>query len=431
MRDLSVLRRKRAWPKILLLVVLALAAAAFLVYQVPSLQARINWKIDEAFTYMRGVIHPVRPIPTAAAYVSNPTGGTNSVVVGQPSLTPTVTSTPVPPTATPVLSLTPTLTPTPIPGKVMLPAPQFEQQEINNCGPATLVHYLRFYGWKGDQHDVTAKIKPSAGDRNVNVEELVYFARNFAGWLKTEYRVGGNIDLIRKFIAAGVPVMIEEGAHGDQAYWPNDDLWNGHYLFINGYDDGLKTFMTQDSWLGPNRQVLYTDIDKNWQAFNRVYILIYPPDKESMVQAILGDDWDVDTNRKNAEAQARAETEKDPANSLAWFNLGTNQTYFNDTVAAAKSYDKARQLGLPQRMLRYQFGPFIAYFHSGRTADLMALTAFALQITPNSEEALLWRGWGLLRSGQKQEAIDSFNAALKVHPGYQDALYALDFAMNN
>ncbi len=433
MRDLSVLRRKKAWPKALfiLLIIAALAGAAFLAYQIPSVQARVNWKIDEALTYMRGVINPVKPIPTAAAYDPGSTGGANTAFIEQPSLTPTLTGTPVPPTATPVLSPTPTLTPTPIPGRVMLPAPQFEQQEINNCGPATLVHYLRFYGWKGNQHDVTAKIKPNAEDRNVNVEELVYFARNFAGWLKTEYRVGGNTDLIRKFIAAGIPVMIEEGAHGDQAYWPNDDLWNGHYLFINGYDDSLKTFMTQDSWLGPNRQVLYTDIDKNWQAFNRVYILIYPPDKESMVQSMLGEDWDVDVNRRNALALSKAETEKDPANPFAWFNLGTNQTYFSDYVAAAKSYDQARQLALPQRMLRYQFGPFIAYFHSGRTADLMALTEYALQRTPNSEEALLWRGWGLLRSGQKQEAIDSFNAALKIHPGYEDALYALDFAMKN
>ncbi len=435
MRDISVLRRKNILRKpilwIILLVIFALGTVAFLLYQIPSVQARVNWKIDEAFTYMRGVINPVKPMPTAVAFNPGAAAGDTSALVLQPSLTPTSTGTPLPPTATPVLSPTPTLTPTPIPGKVMLPAPQFEKQEINNCGPATLVHYLRFYGWKGDQHDVTAKIKPNPEDRNVNVEELVYFARYFAGWLKTEYRVGGNIDLLRKFIAAGIPVMIEEGAHGDQDYWPGDDRWNGHYLFLNGYDDGLNFFMSQDSWLGPNRPVSYTDVDKNWQAFNRVYILIYPPDKESTVQSILGDNWDVDANRKNAEALSLAETVKDPKNAFAWFNLGTNQTYFSNYVAAAKSYDKARELNLPQRMLRYQFGPFIAYFHSGRTADLMALTEYALQRTPNSEEALLWRGWGLLRTGQKTEAIDLFNKALEIHPGYADAEYALEFAQRN
>ena len=29
------------------------------------------------------------------------------------------------------------------------------------------------------------------------------------------------------------------------------------------------------------------------------------------------------------------------------------------------------QCGLPQRMLRYQFGPFFAYFHTGRIDDLL------------------------------------------------------------
>jgi hypothetical protein len=31
---------------------------------------------------------------------------------------------------------------------------------------------------------------------------------------------------------------------------------------------------------------------------------------------------------------------------------------------AALAYDKAREIGLPLRMFRYQFGPFLAYFHS-------------------------------------------------------------------
>ena len=70
--------------------------------------------------------------------------------------------------------------------------------------------YLQYYGWAGDQKLIAADIKPIPEDRNVNVEELVYFARNRAGWLQIEYRVGGNIDQLKKFIAAGIPVMIEE-----------------------------------------------------------------------------------------------------------------------------------------------------------------------------------------------------------------------------
>ena len=193
----------------------------------------------------------------------------------------------------------------------------------------------------------------------------------------------------------------------------------------------LGYFLSQDSWLGPNRQVAYSTLDKNWQNFNRVYILIYPADKATTVQAILGSDWDVATNRQNALDTAKAETEKDPKNAFAWFNLGTNQTYFEQYGSAAKSYDTARALGLPIRMLRYQFGPFIAYFHVNRTDDLMALVDYALQITFNSEEAFLWKGWALYRLGRKADALDAFNQAIKVHPGYGDALYALNFVQNN
>jgi hypothetical protein len=39
-------------------------------------------------------------------------------------------------------------------------------------------------------------------DRNVNVEELVYYSRNYTGWLLTEYRVGGNLEMLRQFLAA-------------------------------------------------------------------------------------------------------------------------------------------------------------------------------------------------------------------------------------
>ena len=430
MRDLSVLRQRRSWHWPVLAVIAGLGLVGLLIYQIPSIQERVNWKLEIAYTYVRGIVQPIEPMPTVAALESTSFADPALAAALKPTATPALAATQAPPTPTLVLSPTPTLVPTPIPGKVLLPQPAYEKQGINNCGPATLTHYLRYYGWKGDQYTITAVIKPNVDDKNVNVEELVYYARNYAGWLNTEYRVGGNIDLIRKFIAAGIPFMIEEGAPNTISYWPGDDLWAGHYLFIHGYDDTLRVFTAEDTWLGPNRQVPYETLDRNWQAFNRVYIMIYPPDKEDIVKALLGNNWDVDTNRKNALAQAKAETEKDPKNAFAWFNLGSNQVYFEDYTSAARSYDTARQLGLPQRMLRYQFGPFLAYFHSQRTDDLMALAKYALQITSNSEEALLWRGWGLLRQGKKQDAIDSFNAALKAHPGYQDALYALSFAQN-
>jgi hypothetical protein len=78
-------------------------------------------------------------------------------------------------------------------------------------------------------------------------------------------------------------------------------------------------------------------------------------------------------------------------------------------------------------MFRYLFGPFIANFQANRNEDLLALTTYALERTDMSEEGWLWNGWARYRKGDGQKAVESWRKALKVHPGYQDALYALQF----
>ena len=102
--------------------------------------------------------------------------------------------------------------------------------------------------------------------------------------------------------------------------------------------------------------------------------------------------------------------------------------YFEKYEEAAEAYDEARRIGWPQRMLRYQFGPYISYFHSGRTEDLLALVEYNLErITPNSEEAFLWKGWALYRLGDSAGAIENFRLAYESNRTSVDAKYALEF----
>ncbi|MCX8023850.1 MAG: C39 family peptidase [Thermanaerothrix sp.] len=401
------------------ILILGILLGVFLV--IPSFRSRLIWRYEILTTYLRGVIDPVNPLPTPRVRVMSPT----------PTARPSLAASPEPTSVSP--SPTPTITPmpTPLPQRIELPAPPYEKQDINNCGPATLAMLLRFYGWSGNQTDIANIIKPIPQDRNVNIEELLYFTRNYVGWLRSEFRVGGDIALLKRLLAAGFPVVIEEGYLMEESYWPNDDRWAGHYLLLTGYDEGEGYFIAQDSFYGPNRLIPYAGLDQNWQAFNRVYFLVFPPESESTIQTLLGADWDVTANRTHALETAQRETQEQPDNAFAWFNLGTNLVYFERYEEAAAAYDQARTLGLPQRMLRYQFGPFFAYFHTHRTEDLMALTEYALKRTPNSEEALLWQGWGLYRLGKKNEAIAAFEAALKAHPGYPDAEYALRFVQQN
>jgi hypothetical protein len=396
-----------------------------LLYQVPAINSRLNWRMDIARTYIRNVINPVGQMPTP---LPQPVAAVTLVPTRTPTDLPTAQQIT---TASPGPTPTQTPTPTSLPQSINLGSPSWEEQTPNNCGPATLSLYLRSHNWEGSQKDISDLLKPLTADRNVNVEELIYYVRTQAGWLNAEFRVGGNIELMKSFLAAGLPVVIEEGELLEGYYWPNDDQWAGHYLLLTGYDEATQTFIAQDTFRGPDRNVPYQSVLENWQAFNYVYLLVFRPEQTELVKSILGEDWDVDINRQKALDLTQFQTVQDPNNAFAWFNMGSNQVYFERYSEAAQAYDTARQIGLPQRMMRYQFGPYFAYFFSGRNDDLLVLADYALQRTPNSEESLLWRGWGKYRAGETLKAMEDFQAALEKNPFYQDAQYALDYVIEN
>jgi tetratricopeptide (TPR) repeat protein len=392
-----------------------LIAAGLLLYQIPGIQDRVDWRYERTVTYVRALLHPAGPVPTALPAPTQDPG----------AATPASASTSTPPPTS-----LPTPTSVPLPAQFALTSPEWEREDMNNCGPATLSMMLHMYGWQGDQFDISKVVKPDRADRNVNPDELAYWVRNYAGWLRAEYRVNGDLHLLKQLLAAGYPVIIETTFRLDpkDSGWPNDDLWAAHYKLLTAYDDASRSFTLQDAYHGADQVISYEELEASWKPFNYVYFLIYLPDEESELHEILGADWDPDTNRRNALSASQAETVSHPDDAFAWFNYGSNLVYFESYDEAARAYDTARDLGLPQRMVRYQFGPFLAYFHSNRNDDLLELTNYALQITYKSEEAWLWQGWGLYRKGDTAAAINAWQKALALRNGsYPDAQYALDF----
>ena len=388
-----------------------------LLSQIPAINSRLAWRYEVAKTYIRNVINPVSSVPTA---IPNPT---SAQVLPTPTIALTPTSamleTPIRPTAT--------LAPPPV--QAALPSPPYEKQTPNNCGPAALSMMLHMFGWTGSQKDISDVIKPVIGDRNVNPDEMAYWVHNYAGWLRMIYRVGGDLETLKRLIAARYPVIVEgtTSLNPDDTGWPDDDLWAAHYLLLTGYDDATQTFTVQDAYRGPDKQIPYEQLVSEWKPFNYLYMIVYLPEQEPELQMLLASNWDPDLNRQNSLAASQAATEADPTDAFAWFNLGSNLVYFERYSEANVAYDKARELGLPQRMFRYQFGPFLANFHAQRTDDLLALTDYALQRTEMSEETWLWHGWALYRQGDTVKAVENWRKALAIHPGYEDALYALSF----
>jgi tetratricopeptide (TPR) repeat protein len=375
----------------------------FLIYQVPFVKDRVEWRLDAASGIVRGWLRPGDSLPTPRA--------TFAVV------TPTSRA----PTPTPQVSATPAPTATALPQSVSLTAPAWEKQDWNNCGPATLALALRMFGWEGDQFDISDLLKPDRGDKNVNIEELVYYVRNRAGWLNADFRVGGTIEGLKSFLAAGYPVVVEKGFILDE----NDGGggWAGHYLLLTGYDDAEGVFLTQDSNKGPDRRVSYDELDEGWREFNRVFLYLYPPEAQAEIDGLLGPDADPDRNRERALDAAEAEVEADAQDPYAWFNLGSNLVYFERYGEAADAYDIALNLELPWRSPATSSVPL----RLSTRGD--SPSSWSWPTTPSSAPTRrepLCGAAGRHRLGDRFGAIEDFRAALGVNPNYR-AQYALSF----
>ena len=92
---------------------------------------------------------------------------------------------------------------------------------------------------------------------------------------------------------------------------------------------------------------------------------------------------------------------------------------------AAAAFDRARQIGLPWRMLWYQFTPFPAYYHTGRHQEVVALADATLRVTTHLEELHYWRGMALVALGNPSAGAEAFRTALQLKPGFPPAAEAL------
>lgn len=396
------------WLSIAVLV-LSLAAAGWIK------RDALAWRFDNAATYLRGVFDPIGDVPQAV----DETGELPAVATQteSPSI---ITLKEAPAASTPVGDV--------LPSSMTLTAPAFDEnkdyQAWNNCGPATLALALRYWGWQGDQYKVAAVVKPNDQDKNVNIEELAGYAQQNAG-LSTVVRVAGETEDLKRFIAAGYPVVVEMSFQLTESFWPGDDRWSSHFTLLTGYDDELGTFTAQDAYSGPDTAISFEKLNADWQSFNYIYLVVFPGESQGRINALLGEDLSETANWQKAALRADAETRSDPQNAFAWFNLGSSLVATGNYDGAWQAFQTARQLGLPQRMLRYQFGPFTAAWQTGHAQDLLDLSAYALQVTSNSEEALYWQGQAFLAMGQESRARESFLHALSYHPDYQAALDAL------
>jgi hypothetical protein len=342
------------------------------------------------------------------------------------------TATPtVAPTATPTV----TPTPTPIPDHVRLEGINRIQQSFNNCGPANLTQVLNWYGDETTQTDAAAYLKPNPEDRNVSPWQLSDYVNEFSE-LRSTVHSGGNIEMVKRLVAAGFPVVIEKGYEPDTE---GASGWFGHYLTVFGYDDREGVLYSMDTYLRVDpvngRADSYEEIEYYWQHFNYTFYVVYEPDQEQIVFDIIGPELlDPLTMWESAAVRAQEDVDENPENAFAWFNLGTSLTRIGEITGEAEFYqngaaafDQARTIGLPPRMLWYEFRPYLAYMKVGRYDDMLEIAdaVFATQGGLNVEETYLYQGHALLFQGDVNGAANAYERALELNENFYPAEIAL------
>ena len=416
-----------------------------LLYQLPPIRNRLAWRVDSLINRIKYAVNP----PEEAVFIPQEP---NPTLTPSPDGTSDPTSTPSPQEPT-LESTEPSTTPTPkgtsLPDSVQLEDVVYvhQHERWNYCGPANLAMALKFWGWDGTRDDIARVIKPGENDPklsfiqrgrtdvNVMPSEMIDFIAE-----ETNYHVvaryGGNLDLIKKFIANGYPVLIEKGYYGDD----HRDVygWLGHYLFTTGYSESERQFIVQDTYREPhrNRRESFQEYNDGWRSFNYLFMVVYPPDRQEEVYELLGPWSDPTWASQHALEIAEQETKALSGVDLyfAWFNKGTSLVKLQRYPEAADAFDQAFNVYYeldndpprPFRLLWYQTWPYWAYYYNGEYQNTLELANLVLEGKSTLEESLYWRALAKEALGNIDGAVADLRQAIYLNNQFDIAKFHLN-----
>lgn len=308
-----------------------------------------------------------------------------------------------------------------LPERAVLPQSNFVAQSFNNCGPASLSMVMSMFGVHVSQEELADQMRPfhnpqgGVDDKSIFAPEFVTYAREYG--FASLHRPNGSIELLKKFVANDIPVVVRTWLH------PGEDI--GHFRIVRGYDEEKKVVIQDDSYQGPNLEYSYDEFLSMWQPFNYGYILVYPKDKQAVVDAILGEEKDEQVAWQHALARAEEEVAQNSSDAYAKFNEATAYYYLGKYDQTISFYEQA-QSGLPPRMLWYQLEPIEAYLKTKQYDKVFGLTD---QILDNGNKAYselyLMRGKAYKEQGKVDLARAEFEKAVYYNTNSKEAQDAL------
>ena len=422
----------------LVLGIVAILILSYGIYWLPPVHSRLSWRIEEIVSSIKFSINP--PEESVFLPIQITVVNTNDIE------TATTTQTPTPLEETPTLqgpTKPATQTLTPLPESVFLPNVIYidQRDRWNYCGPANLAMALKYWGWSGNRDDIARVVKPGIqdmsldfiqqgkSDKNVMPYELTDYVQDFSEF-NVVLRYGGNVELLKRLVAAGFPVVVEKGYF--EADYTGKIGWLGHYQFVTGYEEEIQAVIVQDTWNdGPDFRIAYDEFTNGWRSFDYIFFIVYPPERENDILQLLGSWADPNWSYQHALDLAEIDIQNQKGIDLffSWFNKGTSLVKLGQYSLASQAFDQAfnlySKLGTdnqqrPYRMMWYQTSPYMAYYYSGRYGDVINLADVTLETVspPTLEESFYWRGLAEYALGQTSAAIDDLRESVRLNIGF-------------
>jgi len=324
------------------------------------------------------------------------------------------------------ISDTPTPTPLELPERYVISPGNFVGQTFNNCGPATLSMAMSVFGINVSQGELASSMRPfnnplgGVDDKSIFAHEFVKEAKN-QGFLAL-HRPNGTSELMKRFLINDIPVVVRT--------WLNDYEDIGHFRLVNGYDSSVNTLIYQDSYYGPNQTQSESDFQMLWKPFNYGYILVYPEDKQDVVEEILGENIDEQIAWERSQVRSTEALSDNPSDDFARFNLAVANFYLGNYNQTIEQYEKA-QGRLPPRMLWYQPEPIYAYQKNEQYDKAFELTD-AILSNGNLAYSELYQVKGeiYIEQGQEDLAREQFEKAIYYNRNFQPAHASLTALMD-
>ncbi len=281
-------------------------------------------------------------------------------------------------------------------------------QTFNNCGPATLSMALSYFGIHKTQDELGKEIRPfqvangDNDDKSVTFDELAEKAREYN--LIAYHRPNGNIDLVKKFISQGIPVLTRT--------WLKKDEDIGHYRVVKGYDDLTEELIQDDSYQNKNLRYSYADFNEIWSKFGNEYLVILPSDKKAIAEAILKQDIDEKTAWKKEIEQVKTQLNSTPDDKYLRFNLSVANYKVGNYQESVDEFERVQDQ-LPFRTLWYQIEPIQAYFELGNYDKVLSISEKILNNQNRAfSELYLLRGQSYLKLNKPDLAKIEFEKAV-------------------